>query len=388
MIRIRNKTAHSLWATFGTKSYYADKQPNARYYIRGEHVELFLNGEYNGFFDMAEFLDRKQMKLKKYDETQNKFRGLMWKAKEGTDQTLFSKPLNVDNYAENCGGFDIMYPDLDDVSPTNYNVLNSAVTFVSRSSDAIFAAQVGDYFDLPVLIDYYIFMQTLFAIDNTSKNIIWGCYDSSVDNKLTLSVWDLDATTGQTWYDGPGFYHADEIQPENDLDSIPRRFTLFAESRLWNRLWGLEDFRQNSISRYWNLRQNVLDPDSIIAKYEVIFRNLENAGALKREVERWSGDSDLANRTLDFYGEYDYLCDWIRRRIAYMDTHTFAYKRGDVDNNGEVNIKDLTTLISYLLTGSGVIYTLNSDANADGEISISDITAIINIILYGGYAAN
>lgn len=383
MLRIRNKTAHSLWASFGTKSYYADKQSGARSYVRGEHVEMFLNGVYDGFFDMAEYLDRKQMKLKKYDDALGVFHGLMWKAKEGNDYTLFNKSFVVDNYAENCGGFDVMYPDIDEVCPTNYYVLNNAARFVVLSNDNMFKSQVGNFFDLPVLIDYYVFMQTLFAIDNTSKNIVWGCYDSAVDNKLTLSVWDLDATAGQTWYDGPGFYHADEIQPENDMDSIPLKFTLLSKSRLWKRLRELPDFNWRATNRYWTLRQTALDPDSIIAKYETIFRNLENAGALERESERWSRGSDIANRELDFNGEFDYLCDWIRRRIAYMDTHTFACLRGDVNGDGEVNIKDVTILLNYLLLGDREINLINADADMDSSIGIGDLTAIINIILKG-----
>ena len=53
MLRFRNKAAHSLWADFGNKPYYADAQPKAKTYSRGHHVEMFLNGDYMGFFDMT-----------------------------------------------------------------------------------------------------------------------------------------------------------------------------------------------------------------------------------------------------------------------------------------------------------------------------------------------
>ena len=84
MGRVRNKVSNGLWADMGTKPHYADVQPNARSYTRGFLVELFVNEKYMGFCDMAEYLDRKQMKLKKYDEASNEFHGMMWKAKDET----------------------------------------------------------------------------------------------------------------------------------------------------------------------------------------------------------------------------------------------------------------------------------------------------------------
>ena len=381
MLRFRNKVAHGIWADFDSKPYYAESQSEARNYTRGEHVEMFLNGEYMGFFDMAEFLDRKQMKLKKYDETTGTFRGLMWKGKEVTRQTLFSRDSVVIDTVEQWCGFDIMYPDFDDVNPTNYSVLSRAINFVATSDDSTFAEHVGEYFDLPVLADYYVFIQMLFAIDNSSKNIIWGCYNSAVDQKLTLSVWDLEATVGQHWYDGQGYYHAREIQPENDLETC--RFTALSRSKLFMRLKQVPAFWQRVMDRYWELRNTVLDPDSLIARYQATFDVLRTSGALERERERWTGSRDLANRQLDFQGELNYLCNWIRRRVDYLDHHTFAFfLPGDANADRTVTISDVTLIIDYLLTGDGsALNVTNADVDGDGSITIMDVTALIDMLL-------
>lgn len=383
MLRFRNKVAHGIWADFDSKPYYAEAQPEARNYSRGEHVEMFLNGEYMGFFDMAEFLDRKQMKLKKYDETTGTFRGLMWKGKEVTRQTLFSKDSVVIDTVEQWCGFDIMYPDFDDVYPTDYSVLNRAINFVATSDDSTFAEHVGEYFDLPVLADYYVFIQMLFAIDNSSKNIIWGCYNSAVDQKLTLSVWDLEATVGQHWYDGQGYYHAEEIQPENDLETC--RFTALSKSKLFMRLKQVPAFWQRVMDRYRELRSTVLDPDSLIARYQATYDVLRTSGALERERERWTGSRDLAYRDLDFQGELNYLSNWIRRRVDYLDHHTFAvYIPGDANADGSVTISDVTLIIDYLLTGDdSVLNVSNADVDLDGNITITDVTALIDLLLVG-----
>lgn len=380
MLRFRNKVAHALWADMDSKPYYADKQPNARNYSRGEHVEVFLNDEYMGFFDMTEFLDRKQMKLKKYDDENGVFHGFMWKGKVYSRQTLFRQDSALDNTSDHWAGFDLMYPDIDDVNPTDYSLLSNAIRFVATSDDETFAREVGDYFDLPVLADYYVFLHTMFAIDNTCKNIIWSCYDSTKDKKLTLSVWDLEATVGQHWYDADGLFRAPEIQPENEFETC--RFTAMSRNMLFMRLKELPSFMSRVKNRYWQLRETVFDPDYMVARYKAVFDALEQSGALERERERWTGSPDIAHRPIDFYEEFEYLSDWIRRRIVYLDNNTFAGRPGDVDGDGMINLYDLTSLIDYLLTGrTEGINPDNIDLDGDGSASIDDLSALIDVIV-------
>lgn len=51
---------------------------------------------------------------------------------------------------------------------------------------------------------------------------------------------------------------------------------------------------------------------------------------------------------------------------------------GDVNNDGEVNIADVNTVIDYIL---GDRSRLSIDVNGDGEVNIADVNAIIAIIL-------
>ena len=58
---------------------------------------------------------------------------------------------------------------------------------------------------------------------------------------------------------------------------------------------------------------------------------------------------------------------------------------GDVDNNGAVNIADVTELIDYLLSGnSAAINAAAADVDGDGHINISDVTSLIDKLLSGG----
>ena len=57
------------------------------------------------------------------------------------------------------------------------------------------------------------------------------------------------------------------------------------------------------------------------------------------------------------------------------------YTPGDVNEDGAVNISDVTVLIDYLLNSSTPINTLAADINEDGSVNISDVTILIDYLL-------
>ena len=58
--------------------------------------------------------------------------------------------------------------------------------------------------------------------------------------------------------------------------------------------------------------------------------------------------------------------------------------RGDVDQDGSVNINDVTALINYLLSGNASgINIVNADSDQDGKVNIDDVTALIDRLLKG-----
>ena len=74
---------------------------------------------------------------------------------------------------------------------------------------------------------------------------------------------------------------------------------------------------------------------------------------------------------------------------AYADLHgTVTEKQvkiGDVNMDGKVNISDVTTLITYLLSGSADPFDeVAADVNEDSRISIGDVTSLITMLLTQG----
>lgn len=55
---------------------------------------------------------------------------------------------------------------------------------------------------------------------------------------------------------------------------------------------------------------------------------------------------------------------------------------GDANNDGLVNVSDITTIATYILKGSAPIFNFaNADVNGDGVIDVNDITGVARIIL-------
>ena len=67
-------------------------------------------------------------------------------------------------------------------------------------------------------------------------------------------------------------------------------------------------------------------------------------------------------------------------------TEPITVVRGDVDDDGNVNISDVTALIDYLLSGNAAGISLeNADCDEDSNINISDVTSLIDYLLSGSW---
>ena len=378
-LRVRNRVSTDLWLDMARRPWYSDTLPNARNGSRGQMVEVMLNGEYRGIYNMCEPIDRKQMKLKRYDEENREFHGELWMAYTWSRTVTMSDPAKRSSKVY-WDGFELKYPDYDEIHRANWTTLENAVWFAKRADESLSLRtdSMGYYFDVPVMQDYFIFITALQALDNESKNIFYACHDIADHPRLTMAPWDLDICLGQSY--SPKVARDEKVAPERQLDWV---FHLPMIT-----MWHTMDYHNEVVYRYRELRETVLNTDSLVNRYRSAIENLEECGAAAREEGRWSEDSDLAGKTLDLSEEMDYVEDWIRRRMAYLDENLFVemtepeYKLGDVNGDGEVNIADVNTIIDIILGGSADEGTMKrADVNQDGEINIADINRELDLIM-------
>ena len=279
-------------------------------------------------------------------------------------------------------GFEMKYPDFDEVGVANWWPLDNAVYSVpNQDLEEEQRKELFEYyFDIPVMQDYYILISALQALDNESLNIFYACYDQQDNPRLTMTPWDLDISVGGN-YD-PKVDLPNMVKPERNPRGWISNISLLL----------MEDMYHNEINeRYRELREGPLSTDNMINHYRTAVNELENSGAAAREEQRWSGDSDLAGKSLDLSAELEYVEDWIRRHMDYLDEHVFIenpdpdpepFIKGDVNGDGEVNIADVNVLVGIILGREAAEDVLQrADVNEDTEINISDVNAVIRIIL-------
>lgn len=327
--RMRNRVSTDLWNDFSIPPYHFAEEPEAHNGTRGRFVETFLNGKYNGLYCMTEKLDRKQLKLKKIKESDTPgeaatIRGALYKSNQWSYSVLMGHepdnrryPMtpvdNYYNYSDTWDNWEMQYPDLGDGEPIDWGYLTNGINVVAVGSKQTFTTQVGDRFDLPVFLDYYLFIELMMATDNHGKNMFLHHYNVQESKMMSMSPWDLDGTWGRRW-DGSDFTRdyaaSDFISYLWDHEH--------GEHTLYKRLmeYDYENWNEQLAARYASLRPDYFDPDSLYQRFERYVRLFQASGADDREIDRWDGSNYIY---MDFDEELDYLKEWIGERVAYLD---------------------------------------------------------------------
>lgn len=326
---MRNRVSTDLWNAFATQPYFQrdGREDETLTGTRGRFVEVFLNGSYHGLYCMTEKLDRKQLKLKKYKEAEDgkpdQVRGTLFKSNQWCYEVLMGHEPDVKSYPrrapraydnnsglETWADFEVDYPDYED-ERVDWGPLWRAINLVAAGSDAAFSDSVATYFDLPVLRDYYLFIELMLASDNHGKNMFFFNYNQQEEpdaKKIGIAPWDLDGTWGRRW-DG-----------SSNLTGAAQDFETF----LWNYEHGtltlfdrLADtdatWRPSLATRYAELRETYFSEASLTGRFRTYADLFEESGAASREGRQWRSYHP------DIEADVDYICDWIGERLQWLD---------------------------------------------------------------------
>lgn len=154
--------------------------------------------------------------------------------------------------------------ELHDTCPDNIKTRwNEAINFVINSTDEEFKANLGNYFDIPSLLDYDLFGLSICGSDSFGKNQIFLTYDG---NKLIASMYDLDTTWGMYW-NGETLVAADYART---------KFEDYVNGRLGNLLYQrLEKlFYAELQSRWVELKAGPMSMINIITHFENFMQSM------------------------------------------------------------------------------------------------------------------
>ena len=177
------------------------------------------------------------------------------------------------------------------------NSFNRCVNFVMTSTDQEFHDNIGNYFDLYSLLDYYCFSYLVAHIDGLAKNILMATYDGVI---WGATLYDMDSIYGADWQGGS--FKATDIQcPEQYQET---------NSLLWQRIESC--FSAELYARYLELRQGALSLSNIIKHVEEIYDVIPDR-VFADEKAKWTLLPGVNNNTMTRFRNY------MRDRAAYVD---------------------------------------------------------------------
>lgn len=286
--RFNNYVGHKLWRSIARVPY-SDAEPGIVLGIDQNYIEVFINGSYQGIYLLTEQLDRKQLKLKKHDGS---VRGFMAKGVDNDYATWMVNPLwCCDNSSEYWLGFERMYPD----EVIDWQPMYDHINYLVNSPGPVLWNDRGAHFSVANSIDWFIHVNALYALDNTSKNVIWARYDAG--QPFFLVAWDLDGIMGTNW-------NGEWINETNGILSNPFFDKMIQDCRVGG-------WVDQMLSRYSELKKNGYLNDSIVAWIESAHQLLSSNGAYNRELTQWGCDPNYLN----------YHKEWLQRRLSYLDHH-------------------------------------------------------------------
>jgi len=340
--RLQSKISNELWQDIH-QVYYKNLEPDAKNGVNMEYVEVFINSEYKGVYALSERIDRKQLKLKKYDNQQIK--GELYKGSDWGGATTFTSLPPFDNTRDTWGGFEYKHPE-EQIDWTN---LYNFADFVENSSDQDFYSRYKSLFKLDNAVDYYIFLNLLRATDNTGKNLYIAKYKTG--EPYYYVPWDLDGVFGFNWQG---------LQDNTTNDILSNGF--------YDRL--IQDCSPNGFravlnQRWRSLRTATINENNIMAKINSSNSYLIENNVYEREQMAW-GDYQYDSAQLA------YIRSWLRDRLNYLDV---VFNQSCITLAASPVVKNEVEFKMYPNPAKGYLIVESGSSRCD--ISIQDITGKI-----------
>lgn len=273
----RNKCSFDLWSEI------------APYSLQSTFVEVYINNKAVGVYRFSENLNRSAWQVDQ--------KSLLVKSADNDPYTFFEEVSTENPNSAFWGSWEQIIP-----NPNTNIILTDFVALcnlIVKSDSTSFVNGIDDVLDLDNMIDYYLFANLTYAVDNFGKNILF--YKKSANDKFVIIPWDLDATWGVNPFNQ--FTPFDEIEGNN----------------LFDRLLKLNpaNFRTRLKNRWTSLRATVYNQQSLVYRFS---KNFDLIEAQKyQDIE-----NDIWTKYIDLNSEKFYLLSWLNNRVNYLDTYIIS----------------------------------------------------------------
>lgn len=226
----------------------------------------------------------------------------------------------------------------DIVPPSIKTRWNEVISFVMNSTDEEFKANLGNYFFVDSLIDYFIFGVVSCGLDAFGKNQLYFTYDGL---KWIAGMYDMDSTWG-LWWNGSQFVSSNYARTE---------FQDFKDGQgnlLYIRL--VNSFYEEIKARYEVLKNGALSIPNIINHFER-FTDIASSDLVKEDYASTTGSGKFTNIPSKDTNNIQQIRKFVVDRYVYCDTYFASLTGGTVEpGTPEVTL----TSISATYTGGEV----------------------------------
>ena len=392
----------ALLAPYADKSMLRDllafevSRPWMEYTPEGRYCELFLDGIYYGVFILTEVVSDGKQRLNLPDpgDSGDALTGgyIMEVNRTDGEVTYVSQYHPVSSSGFTYGGryINMQYksPDYEDLTADQVSYITGRIHEMETSLwnyRPTGESNYQEYLDVTNFIDYQIAQELAHNVDAYRLSGKFFKRRDSVDARFKMVVWDMNLAYGnadyyQGWRTDTWIYRNNNIlHNEGDPQLIPF---------WWYKLNTDPNYTAALKARWAQYRRGNLREDRLMATVDSLATVLTSHGAEQRNSEAWPrwGQYVWPNYYVayDYEDEVDYLKQWLRDRIAWMDSQLGfdpnAHLLGDVNGDGEVTIADVSALIDYLM-GGGNIDEVAADCDENGIVDIGDVTALIDLLL-------
>ena len=305
-LRINNKVCHDLWLDMH-KLYYIDREPNALSTIRSRYTLVFVNNVYQGVYLFTEDVDKKQYKLKSGANDED-VEGELYKGEDNGPPNFFGSSFPIPALpppysSETWAKMELKHP-----STSTWENLRNFSLYIKDTPTLDLQRDLWTQLHKGNFIDYYLYINMVYAEDNLGKNLFMGRYKRG--EPYFYGVWDLDGTLGFK-------YNSDRNPRGRDL----------IENGIANRVLNNNTTLKDEIAlRWFRLRQNLLSDQNILDRIQRHYDHLKSNGVytLESKVQSRSPASTTDggwDRTYLNYssGELAYMKQFMTTRLARMD---------------------------------------------------------------------
>ncbi len=259
-----------------------------------EYVILYLNGEFQGLYLLAEKNNRRLFGLD--DATNNINSSLIIQA----GPNAFFTEYDETEWEQD-------WPNEDDDIFIKDKIMTELIDFINNSKDEeFFNDKKGIYsiFDKQNLIDFYVYNYFILHEDFWRKN--YFIVRNSEPSKFFLVPWDFDHALGQYMDKTYPFY----MDPESELRK---------NNELYNRLLDNKEFRMECKLRWFQLREELWTEEFFLEMCEDYYETIKPI--LEYDTSVWNPFLIKESWNNDVDESVSELIEWIPNRIEFCDDY-------------------------------------------------------------------